>query len=133
MIEHLRKYSNAISCGVIAVASILAYLFGSAVSASIVGYIAAIPALAVILITAVARVNDIQPDKTSKRWQFRRAGLTIAAAAAAAMLLAPLYGAQIGWSTVALIWGFALTWLTTPEMPPWWRWISGRDEVPAGD
>jgi hypothetical protein len=30
------------------------------------------------------------------------------------------------WREVILRWGMALVWLTTPHMPPWWRYISGR-------
>lgn len=133
MIKLLKEYSNAVAALVTVLVIAAAYFIGVSVGPSIWSYIVALPALAVILITAIARVNDISKTLTSKRWQVRRAGLSVAAGASAALLAAPLAGASMSWGTAALIWGFALTWLTTPEMPPWWRWISGRDQVVAGD
>lgn len=133
MIKLLKEYSNAVAAVVTVVVITAAYFVGVYVGPSIWSYIVALPALAVILITAIARVNDIDKSLASKRWQVRRAGLSVTAGASAALLAAPLAGASMSWGTAALIWGFALTWLTTPEMPPWWRWISGRDQVDAGD
>lgn len=133
MVKLLKKWRNAVAGAITAVVVVGAYYVGQSVGPSIWSYIVALPALAVILVTAVARVNDISPNKTSKRWQFRRAGLSISAGTAAAFLAVPLANANISWGTVAMLWGFALTWLTTPEMPPWWRWVSGRDQAVSGD
>lgn len=133
MIKLLKKYANATAALVTALVVVGAYFIGVHIGNSILSYVVALPALAVILITAIARVNDIDKALTSKRWQVRRAGLSIVAGASATLLVAPLVGAFMSWGTAALIWGFALTWLTTPEMPPWWRWISGRNQVVAGD
>lgn len=30
------------------------------------------------------------------------------------------------WRAVVLLWGFALTWLTTPDHPPWDYYITGK-------
>jgi hypothetical protein len=30
------------------------------------------------------------------------------------------------WREVMIRWGFALVWITTPHMPPWWRYVSGQ-------
>lgn len=133
MVRRLKEHSNAIA-GIITVGVIMiGYFVGNSLGPSMWSYIVVLPALAIILITAIARVNDISKELQSKRWQVRRVGLSVAAGASAALLAAPLAGAYMSWGTTALIWGFALTWLTTPEMPPWWRWISGRDEVVDGD
>lgn len=133
MIKLLRKYANATAAAVTATVIATAYFVGSYLGETMLSYALALPALAVILITAIARVNDIDKELDSTRWQVRRAGLSIVAGASAALIAAPFAGAYMSWGTAALIWGFALTWLTTPEMPPWWRWISGRDQVVAGD
>ena len=133
MIKLLRKYSNATAAVITSVAITTAYFVGLYVGNSIWSYVVAMPALAVLLITAIARVNDISNAKTSKRWQVRRAGLSIVAGSSATLLVATMVGAHMGWGTAALIWGFAMTWLTTPEMPPWWRWISGRDQTISDD
>jgi hypothetical protein len=29
------------------------------------------------------------------------------------------------WRSVLLSWGFAISWLTSPNMPPWWNTITG--------
>jgi hypothetical protein len=29
------------------------------------------------------------------------------------------------WRGVLLSWGFAISWLTSPNMPPWWNTITG--------
>ena len=130
-----RVSAHAIAGTVIFCAVVAAYLLGVYVKPGVVSYLASLLPLGVISITAIARVNDIGKDKVGKRWQFRRAGLSIVAAASFVLLLAPLvkYAAWPTWTNVALYWGFALTWFTTPEMPPWWRWISGHKQVLSDD
>lgn len=135
MINWIRKrttihaIAGALTLGVIAAA----YLLGVFVAPGLVSHLASIIPLGVLCITAIARVNDIGEDKVEKRWHARRAGLSIVAGASAIAILGPLAGLSAfpTWETVALYWGFALTWLTTPEMPPWWRWISGQDDKPV--
>lgn len=128
MVGKLKEHANLVAALITAVLVICAYYTTVWLGSSALSYYTALPALLVILITAIARVNDIQKDQVSKRWQVRRAGLSIIAGASAVLMIAPFAGASLSWGTVALCWGFALTWLTTPEMPPWWRWISGRDQ-----
>lgn len=108
------------------------YLLGVYVPPGVFSYVASLLPLSVLFITALARANDIKEDKVEKRWQLRRAGLSIVAAASVIAMLGPV-AALAGWpswNTVALYWGVALTWFTTPSMPPWWRWISGREKIP---
>ena len=31
------------------------------------------------------------------------------------------------WREVIFHVGLALTWITTPNMPPWWKWITRKD------
>ncbi len=84
-------------------------------------------ALTIILITALARVNDINIKLTGIRWGARRLGLLMTAAGAAGVIL--LGDEPPAWKDTMLHLGVALTWFTTPNMPPWWKWISGK-EVP---
>lgn len=131
--EHMSAHviAGTLTAGVV----IAAYLLGVYVQPGFVSYLASIIPLGVICVTAIARVNDIPKNKVSKRWQLRRAGLSITAGASAIALLGPLAGVATmpTWEIVALYWGFAITWFTTPEMPPWWRWISGREKPVVGD
>lgn len=85
------------------------------------------PALVIITTTAAARVHDI--TGMEMRWFVRRLGMLLAAGGAVSLLLAPILGytnAFPTWRSVALQWGFALAWLTTPNMPPWWKYITGE-------
>ena len=86
-------------------------------------------ALLGIAATALARVNGIGQGKNSKRWHVRRVGLIMAGVGALALCAAPLMGLDRPplWRDVIFKWGIMLTWLTTPHMPPWWRWISHKD------
>lgn len=86
----------------------------------------AIAALFVVMITAFARVNDLNIGLQGGRWHTRRAGLIFVGAGAAAALL-KLLEVPPSWNEAMLYIGFALTWLTTPNMPPWWRWIAGME------
>lgn len=86
-----------------------------------------VPPLIIILITAVARIHDI--TAMGNKWFFRRLGFTLSAMGAVTLLVAPLIGysgAFPSWRTLSLYWGIALVWLTTPNTPPWWRYVSGE-------
>lgn len=101
-----------------------------------ISYTISFPAFLIIALTALARVNDIGVEKMSGRWQVRRVGLILAGAGAVMFMGSPFtaYGFPT-WKSVAISWGFALAWLTTPEMPPWEDYITGRyrtKEYPPG-
>jgi hypothetical protein len=91
-------------------------------------------ALLLIAITALARLNDLSADLVSKRWQVRRVGLIMVGAAAVGLIFEPAFlifnGQQMAdfptWREVMLRWGMSLVWITTPHMPPWWRYVSGQ-------
>lgn len=101
-------------------------------------FLGGVPML-IIAITALARVNDITPEQTSARWNIRRIGLILAGAGAISILCEPLMAFYTptsvpdwalldfpSWREVMLRWGVALTWMTTPHMPPYWNYITGR-------
>lgn len=123
-VAKLQWRSFAVSLGVV----IGGYLATLLIKPGIVTYLLLIPPALVCLLTAIARVNDIGVQDMSMRWHVRRLGLTLAAAGAVMMMAAPFSGGgvPITWRTVFLIWGVAMVWLTTPEMPPWWHYITGE-------
>lgn len=116
---------------------VLIYLATFAVPVGWATYLATVLPLLVILITVVARVNDLGVDMSSARWNVRRVGLILTGAFAFMKLLAP-FPDRAGivhwpaWAEVLGIWGFALMLLTTPHQPPWSRYVSGKFE-PAPD
>lgn len=84
----------------------------------------------IILITALARLNDIKRSQNSKRWWVRRVGLLFVSVSMVMFIAAYFTIGTPYWNEVMKflgIWGFALTWVTTPGMPPWWKWISRYD------
>lgn len=86
-----------------------------------------LPPLAIIILTALARAYDIRD--LSARGFIRKMGMVLVAASAASLLVSPLLGYTSSfplWRSVLLYWGFALSWLTTPNMPPWWKYVSGE-------
>lgn len=92
--------------------------------------LASVPAAA-IGITALARVNDLSEDHASNRWQIRRLGLILAGVASVIYILGGLAAAThpIEWREVLLLYGVAFTWVTTPDQPPWWQYITGEKRI----
>ena len=92
----------------------------------------AIPAL-FILVTALARLNDIRRDQSSKRWWVRRMGLLMVFVAMVLRIGGYFFTFAPYWQQVTVLlfmWGVLLTWMTTPGMPPWWKYISRNDVSP---
>lgn len=87
-----------------------------------------IPACVVILLTALARANDIGPEHMGWLWQVRRMGLVLAGSGAVMYMFSPWTegGEHAPWRAVVLAYGIALAWLTTPVLPPWWDYMTGR-------
>ena len=85
----------------------------------------------IILVTAVARINDIKKEQKSKRWWARRIGLFLVSVAMIMVVASYFFTQGPHWFQIArlfTLWGVALTWLTTPGLPPWWRYISRYDD-----
>ena len=90
-------------------------------------YLASLPPAVICAITALARVNDIGPERMGARWQVRRIALILVGAGSVMVMGAPFAADPIfpAWRTVVLLYGFAGAWLTTPGMPPWEYYITG--------
>lgn len=96
-------------------------------------WLATLPAWAIVGVTAAARLHDI--TEIGKRWFVRRLGMILVASGALALAVAPLLNYSNSfptWRGCCLYWGFALAWLTTPNMPPWWKYISGEKKLARG-
>lgn len=96
-----------------------------------------IPADVIIALTALARLNDMTEKSNGWRGQVRRIGFLLAGVAAVGYIFLELEGRPQypPWKSVMLQWGVALAWLTTPGMPPWYRYISGdfrKKEIKSG-
>lgn len=103
------------------------YLQGN-VRPSFASWVVAMPALFIILVTVLARLDDIGLELKSRAWQVRRLGLVLVGLGAVQIALAPFSDqpSYPSWIGVLVAWGIALTWLTTPNMPPWWKHITGE-------
>lgn len=107
------------------------YLLASSYPPGLLSYLFTLPALIGVVITALARVNDIGSDRTAWSWQLRRIALTATGATAVAYMYAP-FGANTmypTWLAGLAWWGFFLTWFTTPGMPPWHKYVFGEMEI----
>ena len=118
---------NSVPVAVTAIILAALYALGLVVEPGLVTYVVSLPALAVIATTALARVNDIKKESHEWQWQLRRVGLTLVGTAAVVGVYSPITDPATypTWKTLVLYYGLALTWLTTPNMPPWWKYISG--------
>ena len=88
-----------------------------------------IPAF-LILITALARLNDVKKHQLCKRWIVRRLGLLMVFVSMSIFIASYFTTfAPYWWQIMMLngLWGFCLTWMTTPGMPPWWKYIARND------
>lgn len=93
-----------------------------------------VPPCVVVLLTAIARANDIGPENMGWMWQLRRLGLVLAGSGAVMYMFSPWTegGEPAPWRAVALAYGVALAWLTTPVLPPWWDYITGHYRAAEG-
>lgn len=96
-------------------------------------YLLSLPAMIVIFLTSVARLDDIGRDKTGAMWNTRRLGFFLSALFSILMLAMPFTES----GPEALVWviaigvnGQAMVWLTTPAtqagVPPWHMLITGE-------
>ena len=93
-------------------------------------YLLAAPGWFFVVITAATRLADMGKDEWKLRDHTRRLGLMGAGALGTVMLLTPfvtdgwLYDDST-WRGTLMAWSWALVWLTSPNMPPWWDTVLG--------
>ena len=129
VVGEIRSHSVAT---VLALTTVSGFIFLSSLyGPGMISYLTTAPAAAVVTVTALARLNDITPNRKQFVWQLRRLGLVVTGAAAITVLAGPLavVPQYPTWVGSMLMWGLASSWITTPGMPPWWKYIS-TDEVP---
>lgn len=91
-----------------------------------------LPAI-IITIIALARLNDIDRSRKSKRWWVRRIGLALVVSGMAMLIGSYFTVASPNWINImrlCIVWGFCLSWMTTPNQPPLWKFISRYDPKP---
>lgn len=93
-------------------------------------YLIAAPAWLILVITAAARLHDLGPSHWDLRYHLRRLGLAAVGAISAIMLATPFtvdrwFYAEPTWRGAMNAWAWALVWLTTEGIPPWWDYILG--------
>ena len=84
----------------------------------------------VILLIAVARINDIKPSQNSKRWWARRVGLLMVFVSMTMFIAAYFTVTAPYWEPTRralMFYGFMISWITTPGQPPFWKYISKND------
>ena len=122
---------NKLAIASVAGSAVFLYTIGVTVKPGWLTYLVQLPSLVIIAITALARVNDIGAERTSLEWQARRTFLSLAGTCAVAYGVAPFWGDVFpSWLSVAMTWGLAGSWLTTPGMPPWDKYIMGKARLP---
>lgn len=132
MISNKNK-SSIIGTLIAAIVILVLFVLGSAATPSWLTWAVTLPAWLIIGLTAAARLHDI--TELGKRWFLRRLGMILAASGALALIVAPMLGYSNSfptWRGSCIYWGFALSWLTTPNMPPWWKYISGEYKLTKG-
>lgn len=91
------------------------------------------------MVTALARLNDIQKTQNTKRWHARRLALILTFVCAVVVLANPFtlsryWMPQATWLTAFVGWAWAGQVMTTPGMPPWHLWIAGfHRTIPEGE
>lgn len=137
MKDYLKILSNnkasVLSMTVAAVVILALFYAASGTPPSWITWFATVPAWIIVGLTAAARLHDI--TELGKRWFVRRLGMILVASGALALITAPVLGYSNSfptWRSSCIYWGFALSWLTTPNMPPWWKYISGEWKLAKG-
>lgn len=92
-----------------------------------------IAAMIVMFGIAAARLNDIKKNQKAARWWFRRMGLLMTMVGTGGRVMAYITLFAPHWydvTSLLIFWGVALTWITTPNQPPLWKYISRNDPPP---
>jgi hypothetical protein len=85
-------------------------------------------ALFIISITMLARANDLR-WRPGMKWNARLLGFILAGCAPIGIV--GYEWAKADWPSLyeaVFRVGLMLVFVTTPYLPPWWKWISGKDD-----
>lgn len=86
-------------------------------------------ALLVIAVTMLARANDLRWRRGFK-WNVRLVGFVLAGFAPFGIVAAEFLTQVFpGFYEVIFRVGVMFVFVTTPYLPPWWKWISGKEEL----
>lgn len=105
---------------------LLVYAMSLFIEQGWITYLLSAPAFLTIGLTSLARANAIHEDSTGPQWDSRRMGFATAGSTALVYLVGPIFEIYPNWLELLMAWGVANVWLTTPNMPPWWKWWSGE-------
>lgn len=84
--------------------------------------------LLVITITMLARANDLRWQPGFK-WQVRLVGFILCGTAPIGIVGAEwMTGVYPSPYEACFRLGLAFVFVTTPYLPPWWKWISGQED-----
>lgn len=83
--------------------------------------------LLIISATMLARAHDLKWQK-GWHWNIRLVGFILVGASCIGVIGAELWTRELPniYETIFRL-GLAMVFTTTPYMPPWWKWISGKD------
>lgn len=81
--------------------------------------------LFVVFITMLCRANDLR-WRSGLKWQVRLIGFVICGTMPVGVVLAS--GIVSPWEALFHM-GLMMVFVTTPHLPPWWRWISGQEDA----
>lgn len=90
--------------------------------------------LLLISITMLGRANDLG-TRPGKIWHIRRVGLILAGVMPWGMCFTIIRTDAIGVSFYDFLfwWGAAIVFMTSPFLPPWWKWMLLTGEDVVGD
>ena len=87
--------------------------------------------LAIISLTMLARANDLRWRK-GLHWNARLTGFVLSGFAPAGVIPYEwITGSFPSFYETVFRFGLMLVFVTTPYLPPWWKWISGVDSEPV--
>lgn len=87
-------------------------------------------ALVFVAITMLARANDLR-WRPGLKWNVRLIGFMSSGVSPIGIIGYAWMGdypTASAYLTVFLV-GIAFVFATTPQLPPWWRWISGKEDA----
>lgn len=85
-------------------------------------------ALLVVAVTMLARANDLR-WKTGMHWNIRLVGFICTGFTPIGIIGVELVTRNYPNIYEALFRvGLAMVFVTTPYLPPWWKWITGKDQ-----